>query len=162
MVGRLVSATALLIGLTHAFHAAAGPSTKDSAVTIHGPEAPAREILAADRAFSDRSAAVGDAKAFKEFMDGADGLEFGGGEPRRGAEEIYQSHGGDAASKGVLTWKPAEVFVSTSGDLGATWGHWLLTPNDPDKKSETGRYVTVWRKGASGGWKGIIDIGDGG
>lgn len=139
---------------------AVAPAKDPNAVIIHGPETAAREILAADRAFSDRSAAVGAAKAFQEFMDGKDGLEFAGGEPKRGAAAIFQAQGGDAPAKATLTWKPAEVFVSASGDLGATWGHFLLKPNDPAKPSHTGRYVTVWRKDTAGGWKGVIDIGD--
>jgi ketosteroid isomerase-like protein len=93
-------------------------------------------------------------------MDGKDGLEFAGGEPKRGEQEIFDAHGGNAPPKSVLTWKPAEVFVSAGGDMGVTWGHWLSKPGDPEKKPATGRYVTVWRKDASGGWKGIIDIGD--
>ncbi len=156
----LAFTAAVAVALSLGFRAVGSPA-KDSAVVIHGPETPAREILAADRAFSDRSAAVGTAKAFREFMDEKDGLEFAGGEPKRGAAEIYAAHGGDSRTQAVLTWKPAEVFVSAGGDLGATWGHWLLKPNDPGKKDQTGRYVTVWRKDASGGWKGVIDIGDG-
>jgi ketosteroid isomerase-like protein len=92
-------------------------------------------------------------------MDEKDGLEFAGGEPKRGAAAIYDAHGGDKAETAVLTWKPAEVFVAASGDLGVTWGRWTEKPNDPERKLETGRYVTVWRKDAAGGWKGIIDIG---
>ena len=127
---------------------------------LHGPEAPARAIAAADSAFSARSAAVGTAKAFRDFMDGKDGLEFAGGEPKRGSREIYDVHGGDAPPKSVLTWAPTEVFAAVGGDMGVSWGHWLLKPNDAGKKSLTGRYVTVWRKDPAGEWKGIVDIGE--
>ena len=93
-------------------------------------------------------------------MDGKDGLSFDGGEPKRGADTIYQSHGGDAPPHGVLAWEPAEVFAASGGDMGVTWGHWVMKPNDSAKKASTGHYVTVWRKEASGEWKGIVDIGD--
>ncbi|MFX9608462.1 DUF4440 domain-containing protein, partial [Acinetobacter baumannii] len=66
--------------------------------------------------------------------------------------------GGDAPSRGLLHWEAAEVFAST-GDLGATWGHWTFTPKGGGKPV-TGRYVTVWRKDAAGAWKGLIDIGN--
>jgi len=145
----------LVAGLFSAAANAASP-----ALIVHGPDAVARDIAAADRAFSARSAAVGEAKAFREYMDATDGLEFGGGEPKRGAAAIYAAHGGDAAPKGVLTWEPAEVFAAASGDLGTSWGNWTLKPADPAKKTETGRYVTVWRKNAAGAWKGVVDIGD--
>lgn len=127
---------------------------------VHGPDAVARDIAAADRAFSARSAAMGTAKAFRDFMDGKDGLEFAGGEPKHGSKEIYDAHGGDAPPKSVLTWEPAEVFAASGGDMGVSWGHWLLKPNDSAKKPHTGHYVTVWRKNPAGEWKGVVDIGD--
>jgi ketosteroid isomerase-like protein len=139
----------------------AQPAMAESApLIIHGPETVAREIAAADRAFSARSTAAGTAKAFRDFMDGKDGLEFAAGEPKRGAKEIYDAHGGDAPPKSVLTWEPTEIFASAGGDMGVSWGHWLSKPNDPAKKSLTGHYVTVWRKNPAGEWRGVVDIGD--
>ncbi|MDB5397149.1 MAG: hypothetical protein JWM91_4655 [Rhodospirillales bacterium] len=127
---------------------------------VHGPEAVAREIAAADKAFSARSATAGTATAFRDFMDGKDGLEFAGGEPERGSKEIYDAHGGDHPFKSVLTWEPAEIFASAGGNLGVSWGHRLSKPNDPAEKPITGHYVTVWRKNPAGEWKGVVDIGD--
>jgi len=156
MSRRLVTLLALGAGLM-----AAQPARAESAaLIIHGPEAIAREIAAADTAFSARSTAVGTAKAFRDFMDGKDGLEFAGGEPKRGAKEIYDAHGGDAPPKSVLSWSPTEIFAATGGDMGVSWGHWLLKPNDPARKPMTGHYVTVWRKNPAGEWKGVVDIGD--
>jgi ketosteroid isomerase-like protein len=154
MIGRF--ALALTGGLL-AVHPA---SAADAAPIVHGPEAVAHEIIAADHAFSVESSKIGTAKAFRQFMDGKDGLKFDGGEPKRGSQEIYDAEGGDAPRKSTLTWEPAEVFAATSGDMGATWGHWVMKYNDPAKKALTGHYVTVWRKTAADGWKGVIDIGD--
>ncbi len=156
MIGR----NAALVTVTGTLCLSLSLKAADTPLIIHGPAAVAQAIAETDRAFSARSAAIGTAKAFREFMDGKDGLEFAGGEPKRGAQEIFSAHGGDAPPKSVLTWEPAEVFAAASGDLGATWGHWLLKPNDRSKKPQTGHYVTVWRKAPSGDWKGVIDIGD--
>jgi ketosteroid isomerase-like protein len=91
-------------------------------------------------------------------MDGADGLSFSGGEPARGSSAIFTAHGGDGPH-GALTWTPSEVFVSSAGDMGATWGHFRFVPPVAQARAVTGEYVTVWRKGADGHWKGIMDIG---
>lgn len=128
-------------------------------VPMHGPDKTAREILAAERAFAAMSDKEGSAKAFRAFMDPVDGLEFAGGQPKRGRDVIYQSQGGDAPEKAKLHWEPDEVFAST-GDMGVTWGHWTLTPLGAAKPMMQGHYVTVWRRDAKGEWKGLIDIGN--
>ncbi|QUD88080.1 YybH family protein [Phenylobacterium montanum] len=125
---------------------AAEPSTAD-------------QLIAVDKAFEAYVAEHGVAQGFKSYMDPKDGLEFAGGEPKRGAEAIFQAEGGDKPPTSKLTWTPTEAFASKSGDMGVTWGRWTETPNDTTKKPFTGRYVTVWRKDAEGHWKGLIDIG---
>jgi uncharacterized protein (TIGR02246 family) len=54
-----------------------------------------------------------------------------------------------------------KVGVSTSGELGYTQGHFKLTATDPQTKkpaTQTGSYVTIYRKEADGSWKAIEDI----
>ncbi len=51
--------------------------------------------------------------------------------------------------------------VSASGELGYTQGHFKLTATDPQTKkptTQTGSYVTIYRKQADGSWKAIEDI----
>ena len=119
----------------------------------------AAQVRAADIAFAKRAAEAGTAQAFRDFMDPADGLEFGSGPPTRGAEAIFQSMGGAAPAKARLAWTPADAWGSASGDLGVTTGTWSSTPLGASQPTATGRYVTVWRKDAAGHWKGLIDIG---
>lgn len=118
------------------------------------------QLMAVDRDFSAYAADHGTAAAFKAFMEPADSRAFEGGEPARGAEAIFQAHGGGKPEAGKLAWAPAEAFAGQAGDMGVTWGHWVYTPNDATKKAFGGRYVTVWRKDAEGHWKGLIDIGN--
>ncbi len=146
----------ILAGLTALALTAAGGRAE---VTMHGPKSKAEAILKAERAFDALSQAEGSAKAFRAFMDPVDGREFVGGEPARGLDAIYRAQGGDAPEKAKLRWAPDEVFAST-GDMGATWGHWTLTPIGADKPLAKGHYVTVWRQDAKGQWKGVIDIGN--
>jgi ketosteroid isomerase-like protein len=58
-----------------------------------------------------------------------------------------------------LTWKPDSAVVAASGDLGYTFGTNAVTiPDSTGKAStETGRYITVWRKNASGRWQCVMD-----
>ena len=58
----------------------------------------------------------------------------------------------------ALSWTPVNAFGAKSGDMGVTTGDWTFTA--PGIKDIHGRYVTVWRKDASGHWKGLIDIGN--
>jgi ketosteroid isomerase-like protein len=121
----------------------------------HGPNAAAASIVAADRAFARESVASGLARAFRDYLDPADGKEF----PDHGApisgNAVFAKHSKD---KGTLDWSPSEVFAAQSGDMGVTWGRWTYTA--PGHATERGRYVTVWRKDTTGAWKAIIDIGN--
>ena len=127
-------------------------------VRIHGPLPAARELLAAELAFEARSEAAGPAAAMRAFMDETDGLSFTGGEPARGSAAIFAAQGG-AAPGGKLTWVPSELFVDKDAEMGATWGHFRFVPPVPNAPAVTGKYVTVWRKNASGQWRGLLDIG---
>lgn len=147
----------ILLGLAAALSLMAAGARAEP--IIHGPKATAEAILKADRDFDALSASEGAAKAFRTYMDATDGLVFAGHDPVRGAEAIYKIEGGDAPPQTRLHWEPAEVFAST-GDMGVTWGRWVLTATGSTKPLITGRYVTVWRKNAQGEWKGVIDIGD--
>jgi ketosteroid isomerase-like protein len=118
------------------------------------------QLLAVDRDFAAYAADHGTAAAFKTFMESADSRAFEGGEPARGAEAIFQAHGGGRPEAGKLAWSPDEAFAGQAGDMGVTWGHWRYTPLDPAQKGLAGHYVTVWRKDAEGHWKGLIDIGN--
>lgn len=141
--------------------AAAEPSIEipgGAPVIVHGSEAVAKSIIATELAFEARAEAAGAPTAMREFMDPVDGLSFAGGEPARGADAIFKAHGGNKPA-GKLSWVPTEVFADTSGEMGATWGHFRFVPPVAGARAVTGRYVTVWRK-RDGKWQGIIDIGD--
>jgi ketosteroid isomerase-like protein len=60
-----------------------------------------------------------------------------------------------------LTWRPVQVEVATSGDLGYTTGPYEARSTDPAKSAQTehGYFVTVWRRQADGAWKAVVDVG---
>jgi ketosteroid isomerase-like protein len=120
----------------------------------------AAAVRRADQAFEKRAQEVGVAQAFREYMDGTDGLQFNGGPPVRGAAAIYKVMGGDAGRRSVLEWTPVDAWGSRGGDMGVTTGTWVASRNKEHAGPQMkGRYVTVWRKDAHGAWKGLIDIG---
>jgi ketosteroid isomerase-like protein len=130
-----------------------------NAPSARAEPAPVDQLLGADKDFAAYADQHGTAAAFKAFMEPADSRAFEGGEPARGAEAIYQAHGGGRPESGKLSWSPDEAFSGKAGDMGVTWGHWRYTPADASQKGLAGHYVTVWRKDAEGRWKGLIDIG---
>lgn len=58
-------------------------------------------------------------------------------------------------------WEWAPIQVSAHGDLGVTWGIAAISGKGDDGKpfAITSRYVSVWRKDASGAWKLWLDLG---
>ena len=117
-------------------------------------------ILEADRAFAARATTGSAAQAFREFMEADEGLLFrSNGEPIKGAEAIYRHFGGAAPETGKLTWEPMAAWASESGDFGASWGRSRFTPIGATQPVQAYRYLTVWRRDASGRWKGLMDMG---
>lgn len=64
-----------------------------------------------------------------------------------------------------LTWKPDFADMAASGDLGYTYGTYVLTSKDKDKDGkpivEQGKYLTIWKKQPDGSWKVAVDMGNG-
>jgi ketosteroid isomerase-like protein len=60
-----------------------------------------------------------------------------------------------------LTWTPTDAVLGPSGDMGYTWGHFEGHSKDANGNPVTtsGRYMTIWRKGADGQWKVVLDAG---
>jgi ketosteroid isomerase-like protein len=140
--------------------AIAGGAQAEPAVILHGSKEAADEIVAAEHFYSARMGKVGIARGMSEYIDAKDGLAFtDAGDPARGPA-VFAAFGGNAVSRQKLSWTPVEVFASKGGDMGASWGRFVVTDADPAKKPVTGRYVAVWREDAGGRWKAIMDIGN--
>ena len=59
-----------------------------------------------------------------------------------------------------ISWEPLEAHVSASGDMGYIVERSQVTVPDSTGKLITShsRAVTVWRKGADGRWRNMVDI----
>ena len=59
------------------------------------------------------------------------------------------------AKPGLLTWEPSGADVSSSGDLGYTYGVAKLTKGGAPEESA---YLHIWRREAGGSWKLVLDL----
>ena len=79
----------------------------------------------------------------------------------------------DAASRGAflkdfasdpalkVDFASDRVMVAESGELASSRGHYTMTFTDPgtkQPKTESGTYLTVYRKQADGSWKAVEDL----
>ncbi len=116
------------------------------------------DILNTDREFSAMSEEKGLRLAYAEFIDSNGVLLRPGSLPLIGGyamDFITQSNDTSFA----MTWRPDNATVSSSGDLGYTYGVYSLKPNGSDSIIY-GSYVTVWKKQPNGKWKFVLQSGN--
>ena len=61
-----------------------------------------------------------------------------------------------------LTWTPVHADMAASGDLGYTYGTYILKHKDKSGKMVTdyGKYTSIWKKQKDGTWKVVVDMGN--
>lgn len=60
----------------------------------------------------------------------------------------------------LLIWRPVFATAARTGELGYTTGPWELKKARNDAQAQAfGQYVTIWKKGADGTWKVVVDVG---
>lgn len=114
------------------------------------------EIITTEIQFSDMAKKEGMNIAFLNFV-ADDGVLLRNDKLIKGKDSIKQFMK-NSSSRG-LSWKPDFVDVSTSGDLGYTYGKYLFKYKDSlgnDKTSE-GIFHTVWKKQPDNTWKFVWD-----
>ena len=60
-----------------------------------------------------------------------------------------------------VTFASDRVGVAQSGEMAYTRGHYAIETTDPKTKkakTDTGSYLTVWKKQADGSWKAVEDF----
>jgi ketosteroid isomerase-like protein len=122
-------------------------------------EAEREALLQVERDFAAVSAELGPAEAFYRYF-AEDVVQLVTGlDPVFGREAVYQIMKGEETY--TLTWEPEDARVSSSADLGWTWG--FYTGTYPGESGDTlvyhGKYLSVWKK-VEGQWKIAADIGN--
>jgi uncharacterized protein (TIGR02246 family) len=59
-----------------------------------------------------------------------------------------------------LSWEPVYAEVARANDVGFTYGDWRLVKEDEDRLLARGKFMTVWRRGRSGEWEVVADLGN--
>lgn len=122
------------------------------------PDEELLQMLDADRAFSLMSEEKGMKNAFLEYIDSNGVLLRPKQPPLVGADAIdFLIRQNDSSF--VLKWEPKGGTVAKSGDLGYTYGIYVLRPSGKDTLMY-GNYVSIWKKQADGSWKYVLDSGN--
>jgi len=118
------------------------------------------EILETEQNFAEMAKNEGIAKAFETFaaddvvLERSDSLVIG----KRDLIKYFGNQ--DSGNNHVtLTWKPDFIDVSSSGDLGYTYGHYNLSSSDSSghKLENRGVFHTVWKRQVDGTWRFVWD-----
>jgi ketosteroid isomerase-like protein len=61
-----------------------------------------------------------------------------------------------------LLWTPVGADISSSGDLGYTYGNYEFHTKNKDGKPvvEYGKYTSIWKQQKDGSWKVVLDMGN--
>jgi ketosteroid isomerase-like protein len=116
-------------------------------------------LRTAEASFSKRSEAEGLAKAYKAYA--ADRIRFyrQGHFPALGIKAALKLQ---ARLESPSSWTPAGIDVSTSADLGYTYGTGRLSHfaagDSADKVERAFSYLHVWRKAGDGTWRIVLDL----
>ena len=135
--------------------AAAGISWRANAETDG-----AVKLRALEAEFNQATAARGLDGFMSYFADDASELPNGGAvvTGKQNIRHSLEPWGPDLS----LTWAPVQAEMAASGDLGYTFGNYVLKAKDKDGKPvvEYGKYATVWKKQKDGSWKVAMDMGN--
>ena len=119
-------------------------------------------IKQADIEFSNLSVKEGFHKAFLTYVADDGVLLRPNSYPVEGRKAIEELHAKSSDSTFTLTWKPLFADVSSSGDMGYTYGTWEVKAKTGDDKPGYGTYTTFWKKDKNGKWKFVLDTGNAG
>lgn len=118
-------------------------------------------LLRTDREFAATSVAKGAAEAFNAYLLDEAVMLSNGRSPVHGRDAIYNVMKGSQGDY-TLDWKPVAGEVSTSGDMGYTWGEYTVSTVDAEGvvQKNYGKYLNVWKKNSEGKWRVLVDIGN--
>ena len=111
-----------------------------------------------DQAFSDRSKQIGQQASFLEYMDQNVTMLRPNSMPLVSKDSVEKFYSLRSDTSFVLTWTPLFADVSSSGDLGYTYGTWLLETKSGEKGE--GTYCSIWKPDSRGDWKFVLDVGN--
>jgi hypothetical protein len=118
-------------------------------------------LKATDRHYSQISSEKGMNTAFLAMQDSSGVIIRRNHMPFEGIKQIRDLLLKEEDTSFVLTWEPLKAYVAESGELGYSYGTYLVKAKLTGQKIGDGTYVTVWRKSGSE-WKAVLDTGSSG
>lgn len=116
------------------------------------------EIIEAEKAFNKMAAEKGLHDAFVHFSADSGAIRRGKNvlTGKMAISEYYANQNYDGVT---LSWEPDFVDVSSSGDLGYTYGQYTFSRLDSagNVASSQGIFHTVWKRQKDGSWKYVYD-----
>ncbi|MEO5603480.1 MAG: nuclear transport factor 2 family protein [Cyclobacteriaceae bacterium] len=107
-----------------------------------------------------QSASSGDVEKILGYW-ADDAVVISAGQPvLRGKDQIRKMVEDGFSSPGFkISWEPKSAVISSSGDLGYLLEETKITMNDSTGNAVTNfQSVTIWKKGADGSWKNVVDV----
>jgi ketosteroid isomerase-like protein len=118
-------------------------------------------LIQADKDFA-KAAAERGAEGFLSFFAGDATILPKNGAPVTGQAALREAFRQNWAQPGYsLAWTPLKAELSRSGEIGYTYGTYerkRLVDGKP--VTETGKYVTIWKRQRDGKWKVVLDMGN--
>ena len=121
-----------------------------------------QNMLQTDINFSSRSVEVGNHQAFLEYAAPDVVLLKPDSYPIVGKPALKKLYAELTDTNYRLTWQPSYAKIANSGDLGYTFGIYLLevTSGKQEGNIQRGTYCTIWEKSNQGEWRFILDTGN--
>ena len=117
------------------------------------------EISKAEKDFAQMAIDKGIAEAFYTFAAEDATIKRGNDSLIHGKDGIKNFYSKPVYKTATVTWSPDFINVSSSGDLGYTYGKYTWQSKDSSGNVNTtnGIFHTVWKKQADGTWKYVWD-----
>ena len=119
-----------------------------------------KELMATDSQFSAVSAQQGMQKAFLAYFDSTVVLLRSNNLPLTGIAALKKHFGTFSDTSFILTWRPLKAIAAREGDFGYTYGVYDIHDKTTAKKTESGTYITIWKRMGDGKWKATFDAGN--
>lgn len=125
------------------------------------PKATAETLKQLEGEFMKAAAEKGSLGYMSYYAD--DAVEVPNGVPAiEGKTNIGKTMGFLDDKNNRLTWTPVGADISSSGDLGYTYGTYAFHSKDKDGKPtvDYGKYTSIWKLQKDGNWKVVLDMGN--
>ncbi|MEO9967211.1 MAG: hypothetical protein ABJF11_15540 [Reichenbachiella sp.] len=117
------------------------------------------ELLNVDREFSALSLQKGMNHAFAEYCAESGVILRNNSYPIIGRNNVISRLNQQSDTTFRLTWEPMFADMALAGDMGYTYGTYLVSSMQGDSLG-VGTYVSIWKRNQEGEWKFVFDAGN--